>query len=411
MIKIKILVIDDNEQDQKIILRFLSQEGFENIALASCGEEGLEAARNVRPDLILLDTMLPDMDGFAVCRRLKSELTPGVKVVMMTGRVAAVEPEKARSVGADEYCVKTADGRSLLEAVSRILPSLSEGSPETEAGHPISASGRGSGHERVQDWGPEKARDAIKMLSLELERKNEELKDLDKLKSKFIANVSHELRTPLTIIKGAVSQVISGIYGLVTEEQRKKLLMALRNAERLNLMIDDLLDFAKLEAKQVQLNLTGVNMVDLIREVHSSFYGLAVEKGLDLNVEYPAPKIRVTADRNRLIQVLTNLLGNALKFTEKGEIKMILTEGRDYIECRVTDTGCGIPAEDLPKIFERFQQVGERAGNNLQGTGLGLSICKEIIELHKGRIWAESRLQKGTAFIFSLPKNSSQDLL
>jgi signal transduction histidine kinase len=173
-------------------------------------------------------------------------------------------------------------------------------------------------------------------------------------------------------------------------------------------MIDDLLDFAKLEAKQVRLNLTEVNMVELVREVHSSFYGLAVEQGLDLNVEYPVPQMRVIADRNRLIQVLTNLLGNALKFTEKGEIKMSLKEGPDCVECRVTDSGCGIPDDELSKIFERFHQVGARAGDNPKGTGLGLSICKEIIELHRGCIWAESGFQKGTVIIFTIPKKDNQ---
>ena len=397
----KILVIEDNEQDQKIILRFLKKQGFENIILSACGEDGIEKAKSRLPDLILLDTMLPDTDGFAVCRRLKAEGGGGVKVIMMTGRVAAVEPEKARSVGADEYCVKTADGRSLLEAVTRVL---SISGAESEEPSPVSpAPLLPSGQALVQDWGPDKAREAIRMLSLELERKNEDLKELDKLKSKFIANVSHELRTPLTIINGAVSQVISGIYGFVTEEQRKKLLMALKNAERLNLMIDDLLDFAKLEAKQVQLNLAEVNMVELVRDVHASFYGLAVEKGLDLNVEYPGPQMRVSADRNRLTQVLTNLLGNSLKFTEKGGIKIELKERPGFIECRVSDTGCGVPPDELPRIFERFHQAGLRAGSNPKGTGLGLSICKEIIELHNGRIWAESSPQKGTTVVFALP--------
>lgn len=400
--KTRILVIEDNEQDQKIVLRFLKNQGLDDIILASSGGEGLKKAREALPDLVLLDTVLPDMEGFAVCRQLKASLGPGLKVIMMTGQVAAVEPEKARSAGADEYCVKTADGRSLREAVSRILPSPAAGTVG-DLGYALPAA-LGSGG--PEDWGPHKAREAIKMLSLELERKNEELKTLDQLKSAFIANVSHELRTPLTIIKGAVSQVISGIYGLVTEEQRKKLLMILRNAERLNLMIDDLLDFAKLEAKQVRLDLTEVNLVDLVREVHSSFYSLAVEKGLDLNVEYPVASMRVMADRNRLIQVLINLLGNALKFTAKGEIKIVLKDGPDYVECRITDTGCGIPEEDLPRVFQRFYQVGTRGGDNPKGTGLGLAICKEIIELHKGTVWAESPFQKGTAVVFTIPKKS-----
>ncbi len=405
----KILVIDDNEQDQKIILRYLKQEGFTSFGVASCGEEGLEMARRERPELILIDTMMPGIDGFATCRKIKQDLDFKTKVVMMTGRVSAVDTERARLMGADEYCVKTSDGQPLLQAVRRLVSVQAlKQKKEEQVGESESPSSP-EGEEPGGVWGPQKAQEAIRILSRELENKNEELKALDKLKSKFIANVSHELKTPLTIINGAISQVVSGIYGFVTEEQRKKLIMALKSAERLNLMIDDLLDFAKLEAKQVRLSKAEINLVELVREVHSSFYGLVREKGLDLNCEYPKSQIMICADRNRIIQVFTNLIGNALKFTGKGEIKIFLRETSDFIECKVSDTGCGISAEDLPKIFERFHQAGERMGSNPKGTGLGLSICKEIIDLHHGRIWAESQENQGTAFIFILPKDGGPE--
>jgi signal transduction histidine kinase len=249
----------------------------------------------------------------------------------------------------------------------------------------------------------DKANQAIKILSHELERKNEELNELDRLKSKFVATVSHELRTPLTIIDGAVSQVVSEIYGKVNEEQRKKLTMALRASERLRGMIDELLDFAKLEARKVTLQKERVDLVEIAREIHASFYPLLHEKGVELVTQCSHPVIVLSADRNRVIQIFMNLLGNAKKFTSTGKIEVRVNDFNDRVECSVSDTGRGIAAADLPKVFGRFQQFGE--GAHTSGTGLGLSITKEIVELHGGTITVESEAGKGTTFKFVLPKH------
>lgn len=401
---VKLLIIEDNPQDQKIISRYLSKAGFDDVTIVANGEKGVEKAEALSPDIILLDTMLPGMDGFETCYQLKKVKNLSSKVIMMTGSMDAVDAEKARKMGANDYCVKTSDCATLLEALDATVarPSSKEAvavsllTQEQLLDQPDSA------------WGLEKTRESIKALYKELEKKNEKLKELDNLKSEFVSTVSHELRTPLTIIKGAVSQTLQGIYGEVTEEQRKKLSMALRNADLLKRIIDDLLDVAKLEAKKVALNKDVVNLVALAKEVHHSFLNLAQEKGIEINLNAVKPTVNAVVDRGRIVQVLTNLVGNALKFTDKGSIEISVSQQGQYAQCIVKDTGRGISREELPDVFNRFQQFGRKFGSGQEGTGLGLSICKNIVELHGGKIYVESQEGKGSSFIFELPVDDKQ---
>ncbi len=242
----------------------------------------------------------------------------------------------------------------------------------------------------------------------ELLQKNEELKKLNELKSSFVSTVSHELRTPLTIIKEAVSQILDGILGPVAEKQQKSLAIAFRSCNRLMSIINDLLDMSKLEAKKVRLHKEYVNVVDLIHDVALSFEAQASQKGLQIRLECSKEAIKIEIDSGRITQVLTNLVGNSLKFTKEGSITIGINEDIDEVHCWVKDTGCGISEENLKKVFNRFEQFDRESGSGPRGTGLGLSICKQIIKLHGGEAWVESKLAQGTIVNFSLPKFSSQ---
>lgn len=404
----KILVIDDNEQDQKIILRYLQKSGYRIVVTADSGEKGLEQAGKESPELILLDTLLPGIDGFETCRRLK-EYRAGFKIIMMTGRVDAVDADKASRMGADDYCVKTSDCAAILEAVFRIQAKASDAAVHpavrSEAVSVQSTAALPSGP-ITTEWGLDKTNQAIKALYRELEKKNQELKELDNLKSEFVSTVSHELRTPLTIIKGAISQVLDGIYGEISIQQREKLAMALKGTNLLRRIIDDLLDIAKLEAKKVKLNTTFFYLDDAVREVCQSFLAMANQKGLDLRMNLPQDKVTFKADRDRIVQILTNLLGNAVKFTEKGQIEIAVQDFPDHVSVTVTDTGRGISEQDQLKVFDRFQQFGKSFAPGQEGTGLGLSITKNLVELHRGVISVKSELGKGTTFLLNLPKET-----
>ena len=238
----------------------------------------------------------------------------------------------------------------------------------------------------------------------ELKKKNKELKKLDQLKTEFIATVSHELRTPLFITKEGISLVVEGITGKVNDEQKNILAVAKNNMDRLIRIINNLLDISKLEAGKVELKKEMINMSDLVRKIVSSFEAMVTGKGLELTVNLPEEEITVDVDQDKIMQVLTNLMGNALKFTEKGSMNISIVEKEDMVECMVTDTGRGIAAEDLPSVFDKFQQIGRIDGPGERGTGLGLSITKQIVELHGGGIGVESEPGKGSRFYFTVPK-------
>jgi PAS domain S-box-containing protein len=245
----------------------------------------------------------------------------------------------------------------------------------------------------------------------ELEVKNIELKKLDQLKSDFVSIVSHELRTPLAITKEGISLILDGVIGNINSKQSKILTTSKNNIDRLARIINSLLDISKIESGRVELKKTKVNLLALIRNVISLFALKAKEKGLELKVELPKDEeVNLYVDEDRIIQVFTNLIGNALKFTEKGSVTISLTEKQDEIECMVSDTGSGIAPEDRPHVFNKFMQFGRVSGAGEKGTGLGLSIAKGLIELHRGRIWIESKFNLGSKFIFTLPKYSIEQI-
>ncbi|MDD4909721.1 MAG: ATP-binding protein [Candidatus Omnitrophica bacterium] len=247
-----------------------------------------------------------------------------------------------------------------------------------------------------------KAEQALREAKEELEKKNRELSKLDELKSDFISTVSHELRTPLSIIKEGIGLVLDGITGEINEKQKNVLSASSSNIDRLARIINELLDISKIEAGKVELNRRQVNIADLARQVAASFEPKIKEAGLRLMEEFPEEAADAYVDPDKIVQVFTNLVGNALKFTRLGHIKISIQKKDRGVECSVSDTGAGITKEDLPKVFDKFQQFSRTTGSGEKGTGLGLSIAKGIVEMHGGKIWVESELGKGTKFSFTL---------
>lgn len=229
-------------------------------------------------------------------------------------------------------------------------------------------------------------------------------KDVDRMKTEFISTVSHELRTPLSITREGISLVLDKIPGKINKKQDKILTIAKNNIDRLARIISGLLDISKIESGKVELKKECVNIKSLIEQVVSSFEPKIKGKGLELKVNLPQEELEVLAEGDKIIEVFTNLLGNALKFTEKGYLEVSAIELKDEIECTVKDTGIGLAMDDLPKVFGKFQQFGRIDSEGEKGTGLGLSISKGIIEAHHGKIWVESTLGIGSKFIFTLPK-------
>ncbi|MFH1767613.1 MAG: HAMP domain-containing sensor histidine kinase, partial [Candidatus Omnitrophota bacterium] len=243
----------------------------------------------------------------------------------------------------------------------------------------------------------------------ELEMKNKELQRIDQSKSDFLSMVSHELRTPLTIIRETVSQVLDGIQGDTTPEQREFLSMCLEGVDRLSRIINDLLDLSKIEANKFEIKREMVNIADVVKELQVSFFSRLKERGVELKVNLSAGQAAVYADRDSLVQVFTNLIGNASKFTESGFISISVVDKDNCLEFAVVDTGGGIAEEDLPKVFDKFEQFRRDSATGEKGTGLGLPIVKGIVELHNGKVWVESKLNQGSKFIFTLPKYKTRE--
>jgi signal transduction histidine kinase len=238
----------------------------------------------------------------------------------------------------------------------------------------------------------------------ELQSANEKLQELDRLKSAFVSMVSHELRTPMTSIKGYVENMLDGLAGVVTEKQTHYLMRVRHNVERLTRMINELLDLSRIEAGAVELRLGPVSIRELVDEAVEVFQRNAREKSVALEAHHTDVLPVIQGDRDKLLQVLTNLVQNAIKFTPPGGTVRVESRLREdqFVEVAVADTGCGIPPHEIDKVFEKFYR-GESIPTGDRGAGLGLAISKNLVELHGGRIEVTSTPGAGSRFFFTLP--------
>ena len=234
-----------------------------------------------------------------------------------------------------------------------------------------------------------------------------EMREADRLKSQFLANMSHELRTPLNSIIGFSRVILKGIDGPVTELMQQDLTAIYNSGQHLLGLINDILDSAKIEAGKMELAFDEVNIQDLTHSVLSTMSGLIKDKPIEMRqfIEQDTPTVR--ADAIRIRQVMINLLSNAAKFTEEGSITVNVApyreDGKKLVKISVTDTGSGISIQDQEKLFQAFSQVDASPTRKSGGTGLGLSICKQLINMHGGQIWVESKEGEGSTFHFTLP--------
>lgn len=358
----RVLLIDDNRGDVERIQTLLADAGNGTFRLECVNRlaAGLERLARGEVDVVVSDLRLPDSSGLETYERLRTQ-APFVPVVLLSRcteeRALALEVVRR---GAQDYLEKSQiDGKLLSRA-----------------------------------------------LYYAIERKRQEL-----MKNEFVSLVSHELRTPLTIMREGVSQVMEGICGAVTQEQTQVLSIILKNLDRLGRILNALLDISKLEAGKLKLEKDLVDFAILASEVVAAFSRRAKEKGVALRGNFPPHPVEIYVDHDKIVQVLTNLVNNALKFTDRGEIEVTLVDKSNTLECRVVDTGCGICAEELPKVFSKFHQFGRVDHSAVEkGTGLGLAISKGIVELHGGRIRVESEMGRGSSFSFVLPRYTPQEV-
>lgn len=370
-----ILIVDDEKDIRQLLYQALTQMGGYRVEMANDGEEALQKIENSKFDLVLTDMRMPKMDGLQLVKEL-SKRRPEIATVVMSGHGSIDAALEAVRRGASDFLSKPFN---LPEIIVRLNKAMEE-------------------RQRLNH---------LSKLVNHLEESIAELRKLDQIKSEFVAVASHELRTPLTAIKNAVQLLLMEKAGELNENQKKFLAMAERNINRLINILNDLLNLSRIESGKMVMRLEELNLRSILELLYFSFKPQAEEKSIQLKLNLPAKLSPVYGDKEKVEQILSNLISNSLKFTPpKGEVVISaepLEGDEDMMAIAVKDTGIGIPAEHLDKIFEKFYQVEDSLQRSHGGTGLGLAITKGLVEAQKGKIFVESEPGKGSVFTFTLP--------
>ncbi|MFH1282966.1 MAG: response regulator [bacterium] len=373
-----ILLIDDEESVRELIPNIFPKEEY-NIAAVKDGVTGIDMLKSNNFQVALVDIKMPGKNGIEVLKQLKAD-NPEIEVLIITGHGSMEETIQAMKHDASDFILKPFDNEELFLSVKKAFESYEL---------------RAENRRLIRELREEKDR---------LLKVNEKLRELDQMKSKFVSTVSHELRTPLTVIISTVNNILDGTVGDVPEYHLKWLNMIKSNGQRLNSLIEDILDVSRLESAKEDKNRIRLDIVDLIRKVVSNLSSLAQKNKIKISVNAFESLPMVEAHVGRIEQVVTNLITNSIKFTPPdGLITINIKRKANFISIEVEDTGIGIAKENLKSIFDRFYQVQNNQDGRLKGIGLGLAIAKEIIAQHNGRIWAESQTGKGSKFTFTLP--------
>lgn len=396
---LRVLIVDDDEVDRMAIRRTLQKLNFHvEITETTTAYDALEVARKGNFTWLLMDYRLPDMDGLALIKKLRKAMIT-IPVIVLTGQgdeQVAVELMKA---GASDYLSKS---RVSAEILSRMLyNSLRIFQAEQRAAEANEELGRSNALLLAQNQELEQQREKIAQQNLQLI-------EAYRLKSEFLATMSHELRTPLNAILG-FSQILQSKESL-DDYQRKMVNRIFANGEHLLNLVNDILDFSNIESHKLNLQPTHFNLEYLIFTLIEKLKPLAKKKKLELQFQITLDNPMIWNDRQRLYQVLLNLISNAIKFTETGVVRVIVTAPRlEQIDIQVMDTGIGIATEQLPCIFEAFRQVDQSIRRNYPGTGLGLAITDALVRMMGGTISVESRLNVGSVFKVNLPRRIADD--
>jgi signal transduction histidine kinase/uncharacterized protein (DUF302 family) len=390
-----LLAIDDDPDNRAFLTKAVSKQGFD-VVVAPTATHARHLLEERRPALIFLDVQMPQESGLSLLPQMLRAY-PEAVVVMMTAYGSEQVAAEALRGGADDYIAKPIDLQRLRELLTR---NLDKQRLRAERQSLIS---------RLKDSNRYLMRQhaALRRADEEILQVNRQLEQSNRYKSEFLANMSHELRTPLNAILGFSEILLDPSMNLTPGERIEFLRNIHGSGQHLLGLINDILDLAKIEAGKMELHLEPVDVQHTLHEVTSILEPMARQQGLALVTEGNKPAGLIQADHSKLKQVLYNLLSNAVKFTPApGQVTLRVQDGADQLLVSVHDTGIGIKPQDLPKLFREFEQLDGSYTRRYQGTGLGLALCRRFVEMHGGRIWAESEFGQGSTFTFTIPRRS-----
>ncbi|NHQ93208.1 response regulator [Janthinobacterium lividum] len=439
--EIEILIVEDSPT-QAERLRRLIQSLHYNARVAANGQLALAAIRERKPHLVLSDIVMPEMNGYDLCRAIKSDPTlRDIPVILVTSLNDPKDIIRGIECGADNFIRKPYAEDYLLNRISHMLMNQKlRKNQNVEIGialylgdqkHFINAERQqildlliSTYEQAVQVNGELQARERqvielnmrlahhaaeLETINREIALKNLELAEASRMKSAFIANMSHELRTPLNAIIGFTGALLMKLPGPLTSDQDKQLNTIRASARHLLSLINDILDVAKIEAGKLTLSIEPVHCQELMADVADTLRPLAQQKGLALELELGEPgqpPAIIDTDRRALTQILINLLNNAIKFTEQGTVRISLAQrdedGVLVTEMSIADSGAGIKEEDQAKLFQAFSQLDSTSTRHVEGAGLGLYLCQNLANAIGGALFFNSDYGSGSTFTLAL---------
>lgn len=427
---IHVLVAEDNSKQARQARLLFESKGYQ-VTMARDGREAFEQLKADRPEIIVSDIVMPEMDGYELCRAVRSRPEfADLPIILLTSLSDPEDVIAALQCGADYFVTKPYKEEFLLYRVQAALRNAEfKRSRGSRGGRVISYADKEfevrsepsqivnlliSTYENAvgQKLDLQTANEGLQLAQRQLTKKNSELKQLNEEKNRFLGMAAHDLRNPIGTVLGFCSLLLHDLLGPLTEEQRKVIERMFRGAKFMRDMLEDLLDVSKIESGKLELKLSTYDLLEQVEENVALNRMLSEKKGISITVDCRAEIPPITADAGKIEQVLNNLVTNAIKYSERETgITVEISRMNGEVLLAVRDRGQGIRSEELSKVFQPFGKTSTQATAGEKSTGLGLAIVKKIVEGHGGQIWVESVFGEGSTFYFTLPMEAKVEVV